>query len=88
MKILDIGQDPIQVGKFEYSPLGQVFNTGLTTGERSEGLLKRLKNIEGKADNQLKAIEGQKDNELDLVKNQKTKKSDLIGKIKFRVMKN
>ena len=86
----DLGhrQDPIQVGKFEYSPLGQVFNKGLTTGERSEGLLKRLKNIEDKADNQLKAIEGQKDNELDLVKNQKTKKSDLIGKIKFRVMKN
>ena len=31
--------DPIQKAKFEYSPLGQVFNKGLTTGKRSEGLL-------------------------------------------------
>ena len=75
--------DPVQKAKFEYSSLGQVFNKGLTTGERSEGLLKRLKNIEDKADNQLRAIEGQKDNQLDLVENQKTKQSDPINKIKF-----
>ena len=49
--------DPIQKAKFEYSPLGQVFNKGLTTDEKSEGLLKRLKNIEDKTDNQLIAIE-------------------------------
>ena len=32
----DLGyrQDPIQKEKFEYSPLGQVFNKGLTAGER------------------------------------------------------
>ena len=49
--------DPIQKAKFEYSPLGQVFNKGLTTDEKSEDLLKRLKNIEDKTDNQLIAIE-------------------------------
>ena len=43
--------DPIKKAKFEYSPLGQVFNKGLATGERSEDLLKRLKNIEDKTDN-------------------------------------
>ena len=75
--------DPVQKAKFEYSPLGQVLNKGLTTGERSEPLLKRLKNIEDKTDNQLRAIEGQKDNQLDVVKNQKTKQSDPIGKMKF-----
>ena len=75
--------DPAQKAKFEYSPLGQVFNKGLTTGERSEGLLKRLKNIQDKTDNQLRSIEGQKDNQLDLVENQKTKQPDPIGKIKF-----
>ena len=75
--------DPVQKAKFEYSSLGQVFNKGLTTGERSEGLLKRLKNIEDKADNQLRAIEGQKGNQLHLVENQKTKQSDPINKIKF-----
>ena len=60
-----------------------MFNKGLTTGERSEELLKRLKNIEDKTDNQLRAIECKKDNQLDLVENQKTKQSDPIGKIKF-----
>ena len=60
-----------------------MFNKGLITRERSEGLLKRLKNVEDKTDNQLRAIEGQKDNQLDLVENQKTKRSDPIGKIKF-----
>ena len=74
--------DPVQKAKFEYSPLGQVFNKGLDSSEKQEGLLKRLKNIEDKTDNQLKAIEGQ-NNELDLFKNQKPKQSDPIGKIKF-----
>ena len=49
--------DPVQKAKFEYSPLGQVFNKELTTDEKSEGLLKRLKNIENTTDNQLRAIE-------------------------------
>ena len=49
--------DPVQKAKFEYSPLGQVFNKGLTTDEKSEGLLKRLENIEDKTDNQLITIE-------------------------------
>ena len=49
--------DPVQKAKFENSPLGQVFNKGLTTDEKSEGLLKRLTNIEDKTDNQLLAIE-------------------------------
>ena len=73
--------EPIQKAKFEYSPLGQVFNKGLDSNERQEGLLKRLKNIEDKTDNQLRAVEGQKDNQLDLVENQKTKQSDPISKI-------
>ena len=51
--------DPVQKAKFEYSPLVQVFNKGLTTGEKSEGLLKRLKNIEY----QLRAIEYNIDNQ-------------------------
>ena len=54
--------DPVQKAKFEYSPLSQVFNKGLTTEERS-GLLKRLKNIEDKTDNQLIATENNTDNQ-------------------------
>ena len=34
-----------------------MFNKGLTKDEQSEGLLKRLKNIEDKTDNQMIAIE-------------------------------
>ena len=56
-KDLQYKADPIQKAKFEYSPLGQVFNKGLESNERQEGLLKILNNIEDKTDDQLKAIE-------------------------------
>ena len=49
----------VQKAKFEYSPLGQVFNEGLYVNEKNEGLLKRLKNIEGKNEQQLEAIRNQ-----------------------------
>ena len=75
--------DPVQKAEFEYSPLDQVFNRGLTTDDKQEELLKRLENIEDKTNNQLRAIEGQKDNQLDLIKNQKTKQSDPAGKIRL-----
>ena len=45
--------DVVQKAKFEYSPLGQVFNKGLKTDEKQVGLLKRLKNIEDNTDKQL-----------------------------------
>ena len=53
-KDLGYKPDPVEKAKFEYSPLGQVFNKGLDFEEKQEGLLKRLKNIEDKTDNQLK----------------------------------
>ena len=62
-KDLEYKPDPIQKAKFEYSPLGQVFNKGLDSTEKQKGFLKRLKNIEDKTDNQLKAIKGQKNNQ-------------------------
>ena len=58
-KDLGYKPDPIQKAKFEYSPLGQVFNKELDSSEKQEGLLTRLKNIEDKTDNQLRAIEDQ-----------------------------
>ena len=37
----------VEQAKFEYSPLGKIFNKGLEKEEdKKEGLLKRLKNIE------------------------------------------
>ena len=55
----DLGYRPdsAQKAKFQYSPLGQVFNKGLDSNEKQEELLKRLKNIEDKTDSQFKAIE-------------------------------
>ena len=46
----DLGLKPSTVdqAKFEYSPLGKIFNKGLSEDDKKEGLLKRLKNIEDK----------------------------------------
>ena len=46
----DLGLKPstIEQAKFEYSPLGKVFNQGLSEDDKKEGLLKRLKNMEDK----------------------------------------
>ena len=51
VKDLQYKPDPLQKAKFEFSPLGQVFNEGLDSNEKSEGLLKRLKIIEDKTGN-------------------------------------
>ena len=46
----DLGLKPstVEQAKFEYSPLGKVFDKGLSEEDKKEGLLKRLKNIEDK----------------------------------------
>ena len=54
----DLGYKPdaFEQAKFEYSPLGKVFTDGLDKSDKKEGLLKRLKNIEDKSNNQLLTI--------------------------------
>ena len=47
--------------------MGELFNKGLDKSEKQEGLLKRLKNIEDKADNQLDLVRDRGDNQLDLI---------------------
>ena len=42
--------------KFKYSPLGKVFTDGLDKSDKNESLLKRLKNIEDRNNNQLLMI--------------------------------
>ena len=43
----DLGLKPstIEQAKFEYSPLGKIFNKGLSQDDKKEGILKRLDNI-------------------------------------------
>ena len=54
----DLGYKPdaFEQAKFEYSPLGKVFTDGLDKSDKNEGLLKRLKNIEDRNNNQLLAL--------------------------------
>ena len=55
-KDLKYKPDAFEQAKFEYSPLGKAFTDGLDKSNRNEGLLKRLKNIEDRNNNQLLAI--------------------------------
>ena len=43
---LGLKASTIEQAKFEYSPLGKIFNIGLDKDDQIEGLFKRLKNIE------------------------------------------
>ena len=54
----DLGYKPnaFEKAKFEYFPLGKVFTDGLNKSDKKEGLLKRLKNIENRGNNQLLAL--------------------------------
>ena len=52
-KYLGYKPDAFEQAKFEYSPLAKVFTDGLDKSDRKEGLLKRLKNIEDRSNNQL-----------------------------------
>ena len=54
----DLGYKPstVEQAKFEYSPLGKFFNKGLKEEDKKEGLLKRIKNIEGKNEELLNAF--------------------------------
>ena len=48
----DLGLKPstVEQAKFEYSPLGKIFNKGLSEDDKKEGILKRLENIKDKND--------------------------------------
>ena len=56
------GEDPnykpstVEQAKFDCSPLNKFFNKGLDVKDKKEGLLKRIKNIEDKNEEQLKRI--------------------------------
>ena len=54
----DLGLKPstVEQAKFEYSPLGKIFNKGLSEEDKKEGILKRLENIKDKNDELLNTI--------------------------------
>ena len=78
----DLGYKPdvTQKAEFEYSPLGKVFNKELDESDKKEGLLKRLKNIEGRNKDQLDEIKYQGKRQLDAIKKQGKKNFEAINK--------
>ena len=67
----DLGLKPstVEQTKFEYSPLGKIFNKGLDKDDKEEGLFKRLKNTEDTNLTQLQAIKDQGEKQLRDLKN-------------------
>ena len=79
---LDLKPSTVAQAKFEYSPLGKIFNKGLNEDDKKEGPFKRIKNNENKYEEQLKAIEDQGKKQLEQLKNiHKSKTREIIDKI-------
>ena len=57
--IQDIKPGRVEQAKFKFSPLGKNFNKRLDGKETKEGLLKKLKDVEGKNKKQLEAVKDQ-----------------------------
>ena len=53
---LGLKPSTIEQPKFEYSPLGKIFNKGLREDDKKEGLFKRLENIKDKNEERLKVL--------------------------------
>ena len=66
----DLGLKPstLEQAKFEYSPLGKIFNKRLDDDEK-EGLFKRLENIKDTSLLQLQVIKDQEEKQLRQLKN-------------------
>ena len=85
---LDLKSSTVAQAKFEYSPLGKIFNKRLSADDKKEGLFKRIKNIENKNEEQLKSIEDQGKKQLEQLKNtDKSKTLEIIDKISKKIMK-
>ena len=71
--------DAVQKAKLEYSPLGHVFNKGLDISDKKERLLKKLKNIEGRNEQQLELIKNQGEKQLNPINktNRESKKLEI-----------
>ena len=80
----DLGLKPstVEQAKFEYSPLGKIFNKGLDKDDKKEGLFKRLENIKDRNEEQLQAIKDQGEKQLKELKNiSESKALKAIGEI-------
>ena len=74
----DLGYIPsaAEQARFDYSPLAKIFTKGLDKDDQEEELFERLKNNEGKNEQQLRAIEDQKKKQLDAIEKYSQLKDD------------
>ena len=80
----DLGLKPstVEQAKFEYSPLGKIFDKRLSEEDKKERLLKKLKNIDDKNEMQIQVIKDQGEKQLQELKNiDKDKTLKTIDKI-------
>ena len=85
----DLGLKPstIEQTKFEYSPLGKIFNKGLSKDDKKEGLLKRLENIKDKNDELLNTFNTTNKSSRNKTNNQ-SKKLIYSGEHSFAKLRN
>ena len=72
---LNLKPSTVERAKFEYSPLGKMFNKGLSEDDKKEGILKRLENIKDKKNELLNTFATNKN------KNENNKNKKKIKKI-------
>ena len=78
----------VEQAKYEYSPLGKIFDKGLDEDDKKEGLFKRLENIKDKNEEQLQVIKDQGEKQLKELKNiDKNKTLKAIDEIRKKTMK-
>ena len=72
----DLGLKPstIEQARFDYSPLGKIFNKGLSENDKEEGLFEKLKNIEGmiKSKNKKESEPIKNEEESEIIKDEST----------------
>ena len=95
---LDLKPSTIEKAKFEYSPLGKIFNKGLSEEDKKEGFLKKLENIKKKNEKQVQVIKDQGEKQLQELKSidknktikvidKNSKKNNEANKLLFEVKK-
>ena len=79
----DLGLKPstVEQARFEYSPLGKIFNKGLDKNDQKEGLFKKLKNIQNAKKNNNINIDTKSPNIFNYLKGLYQEAKDLMDEI-------
>ena len=80
----DLGLKPntTEQARFEYSPLGKIFNKGLSEDDQEEGLFRTLKNIENAQKNLIRNDDKDDKDEKQQTNNIDTKRSNVFNYLK------